>query len=133
MSALDIDRLSGVPIYAQIIEQMQKLITAGALRPGEQIPSVRSLSLELSINPNTIQKAYAELELLGITASVPGVGRFVARDAKERLKLQSRKKIEELREAAGDLAAAGVPEEDVLAAVRGAYETVKKLRKEGQN
>ena len=52
-----IDTLSRVPVYEQIIEQMERFVLAGLLKPGTQLPSVRSLSTELSINPNTIQKA----------------------------------------------------------------------------
>ena len=70
-----IDPLSRTPVYEQIIEQVQRLITAGVLRPGDQIPSVRGLSLTLRINPNTIQKAYSELDGAGLITSVP------ARDA----------------------------------------------------
>ena len=58
------------------------LILTGVLRPGDQMPSVRSLSLELSVNPNTVQKAFLELERLDITTSVPGIGRVVSDNAK---------------------------------------------------
>lgn len=125
VNALNIDKLSGVPIYEQIIEQMERLIAVGSLSPGEQIPSVRTLSLELSINPNTIQKAYAELELRGITTSVPGVGRFVSRDAKALLERQFHKKLGGLQDAVYDLVIAGVSEEDILSAV---HEALKKAK-----
>ncbi len=65
------------PIYEQIVEKCKKLILTGALRADEQMPSVRSLAMELSINPNTIQKAYAELERQGFTYTVKGRGSFV--------------------------------------------------------
>lgn len=128
---LTIDKLSSVPIYEQIMEQIQRLIATGSLNPGEQIPSVRSLSLELSINPNTIQKAYNELELRGITASVPGVGRFVSQNARDSLLSQSRKKLEDLQDMIFDLAAAGVPEQEVAEVVHAAYEKMRKSREKG--
>ena len=61
-----IDSMSRQPVYEQIVDQVEQMILSGLMRPGEQLPSVRSLSLELSINPNTIQKAYAELDGRGI-------------------------------------------------------------------
>ena len=66
-----IDPMSRQPVYEQIIRQMERFILSGMLAPGDQLPSVRSLSLELSINPNTIQKAYSELDVRGIIYSVP--------------------------------------------------------------
>ena len=69
-----IDGMSRTPVYEQIIEQVEKLITLGIMSPGDQLPSVRSLSIELSVNPNTIQKAYSELDAKGIAHSVPGRG-----------------------------------------------------------
>ena len=69
------------PIYEQIIDRFQTLIINGALEPNMQIPSVRSLAIELSINANTIQRAYSELEREGFIYSVKGRGNFV-RDSK---------------------------------------------------
>ena len=66
------------PIYEQVVDKFQKLILTGALEPNTKMPSVRSLAVELSINPNTIQRAYAELERQGYIYSVKGRGSFVA-------------------------------------------------------
>ncbi len=65
------------PIYMQIIEGFQDQIRSGVLRQGEKLPSVRELAMTLTINPNTIQRAYRELENAGWVASVPGKGSFV--------------------------------------------------------
>lgn len=73
----DIDVKSRVPIYEQITENVKRLVIQGVLTPGEQLPSVRSLAQELTINPNTIQKAYRELEREGYVISRPGKGSFV--------------------------------------------------------
>lgn len=73
----DIDVKSRVPIYEQIIENVKRLIIQGVLLPEEKLPSVRSLAQELTINPNTIQKAYRELEREGYVISRPGKGSFV--------------------------------------------------------
>jgi len=66
------------PIYEQIVERFQELILKGILEADSQLPSVRNLAMELSINPNTIQKAYTELERQGYIYSVKGKGSFIA-------------------------------------------------------
>ena len=66
------------PIYEQIMERFQELMMTGVLEKDSQLPSVRSLAMELSINPNTIQRAYGDLERQGYTYSVKGKGNFVA-------------------------------------------------------
>lgn len=66
------------PIYEQVVEKFKTLILKGVLASDEQMPSVRSLAMELSINPNTIQKAYAELERNGFIYTVKGRGNFVS-------------------------------------------------------
>ncbi len=68
------------PIYEQIVERFKSLILKRAMQADEQMPSVRSLAMELSINPNTIQKAYAELERQGFIYTVKGRGNFVSGD-----------------------------------------------------
>ncbi len=68
------------PIYEQVVERFKTLILKGAILPDEQMPSVRNLAMELSINPNTIQKAYAELERQGFIYSVKGRGSFASGD-----------------------------------------------------
>lgn len=65
-------------IYEQVMDRLSDLMLIGALESGDKLPSVRSLAVELSINPNTIQKAYIELERQGYVYSVKGVGSFVA-------------------------------------------------------
>jgi GntR family transcriptional regulator len=72
---------SGVPIYLQLIEQVKHAIDTGALRPGEQLPGIRPLAEELVINPNTVAKAYRELEHDGVIELRHGAGAFVAPQA----------------------------------------------------
>lgn len=66
------------PIYAQIMDGIRQQIAAGVLRQGDKLPSVREMAVQLSINPNTIQRAYRELEMDGWIATVPGKGCFVS-------------------------------------------------------
>lgn len=75
---ITIDYQSKTPLYEQIVERFQMLILKGILKPDEQLPSVRSLALKLAINPNTIQKAYTQLEQMGYIYPVKGRGNFVS-------------------------------------------------------
>ena len=72
---------SGVPIYLQLMEQVKHAIETGALKPGEQLPSIRPLAEELVINPNTVAKAYRELEHEGVIELRQGAGAFVSDQA----------------------------------------------------
>src|SRR6478736_6608399 len=73
---------SGVPIYLQLMEQVKHSIETGALRPGEQLPGIRPLAEELVINPNTVAKAYRELEHEGVIELRHGAGAFVSANAR---------------------------------------------------
>ena len=125
-----IDAMSRTPIYEQIVEQMERFIAAGLLKPGEQLPSVRGLSIELRINPNTIQKAYSELDARGLIQSVPGKGCFVCQDALEALKAAKRQQLSEFSALAAELAAAGLSEDELIACIRRAYQTTPPKGKE---
>ena len=74
---LHLDYRDARPIYVQIMDGLRQQITSGVLRSGEKLPSVRELAVELSINPNTIQRSYRQLEMEGWIATVPGKGCFV--------------------------------------------------------
>lgn len=116
-----IDRFGRIPIYEQIIEQTQRLIASGALKEGDQLPSVRVLSQELSVNPNTLQKAYSELDRRGICVSAPGNGRFVTGEAKRIVGEGYLEKLNEIKRIAEELHAADVSIERVLGVVKAAY------------
>ena len=79
---ITIDYKDRRPIYEQIVSSIEKLAVRGVLEPDSQLPSVRQLAVELSINPNTIQRAYSQLEKTGVIYSVKGKGNFVAADPK---------------------------------------------------
>lgn len=86
------------PLYEQIVERFKHLILCGALTEDEKLPSVRNLAMELSINPNTIQKAYGELERQGFIYTVKGRGNFVSPNGslKEARKEEIRQQLREL-------------------------------------
>lgn len=73
-----LDPHSGVPVYRQIIDQVRGAIAAGALSTGHQLPTVRQLAVDLSINPNTVVRAYRELELGGLLDTQQGTGTFIS-------------------------------------------------------
>jgi GntR family transcriptional regulator len=75
---LFINTRSGVPIYKQLVQQIEKGVVGEILRPGDQLPTVREVALDLTINPNTVARAYRELEHLGLIESVQGRGTFIA-------------------------------------------------------
>ena len=104
------------PIYEQIKDGLRKLIVTGALGTGEKLPSVRALATQLSINPNTIQRAYNEPEGEGYIYSVPGKGSFAAGNTGAD---ESRRKelLEKLRELAAELKYLGVTGEELAALV----------------
>lgn len=106
-----IDPTSRVPIYRQIEDQITELVLLNLWPQGTRLPSVRSLALELNINPNTIQKAYQNLETRGIIRSAPGRGSFVASREPAQAALRSQAEAA-LREAAGKAALAGLSREE---------------------
>ncbi|MEE0685987.1 MAG: GntR family transcriptional regulator [Lachnospiraceae bacterium] len=116
-----IDSFSRVPVYEQIINQLEHFILTGILEADTQIPSVRNLSVSLSINPNTIQKAYAELDRNGIIYSVPGRGCFITKEAKGILSSQKQEKLATLKELVSELKLAGLPFDRVMATVKEVY------------
>ena len=74
---LQLNFKSGKPVYLQVVDQIKAAAASGALRPGEALPSIRPLAEELHVNRNTIAKAYAELESLGVIETLPGKGCFL--------------------------------------------------------
>lgn len=121
-----IEAMSRTPVYEQIVQQTEELLLAGALHSGDAMPSVRSLSVELGVNPNTIQKAYSELERRGITFSVPGKGSFLREDAKEALLERAlATKVPQFQALATELAKAGVSEETLAEVVHQAFKNWK--------
>ncbi len=73
-----LDPHSGVPVYRQLIDQVQAATATGALKTGDQLPTVRRVAVDLAINPNTVSRAYREMELRGILDTQQGTGTFVA-------------------------------------------------------
>lgn len=107
------------PIYEQIKDGLRRMIVTGAMKQDEKLPSVRSLATQLSINPNTIQRAYNELEAEGYIYSVAGKGSFVSgtADAARRASLTG-----DLRKLMGGLRYLGVTAEEAMTLIKEVYE-----------
>ena len=100
------------PIYEQIVEKLSGLMILGGLENGAPVPSVRQLASELSVTPNTVQRAYAELERLGYIVSIRGKGSYVA-DTESIRRLQKEKIRSELSELAEKAARAGIDRQEL--------------------
>ena len=118
---MQLDAMSRTPVYEQIVDEIERFMLSGAMKPGDQLPSVRGLSTELSINPNTILKAYGELDASGLIFSVPGRGYFISGDAYDILKEKEEKKLDELKGQFIQFALVGIGKEQVLRCVEEAY------------
>jgi GntR family transcriptional regulator len=93
-AVLTVDARSGVPLYLQIIEQIKRSVALGVLQAGEQLPTVKQLALDLTINPNTVARAYRDLERDQVIETASGRGSFVRGDGN----------AESVKAAAGDVA-----------------------------
>lgn len=120
MITLILNLKSGVPIYRQIQDQVRYGIASGRLQPGEQLPTVRALAVDLAVNPNTVIKAYSELERSGILTTEQGSGTFVAPRPAVALSAADRQaKLQALcTEFLGQAAQYGFSPEDVIRAIQ---------------
>ena len=118
---LVIDKFSRKPIYEQIVEGIEYEIITGNLKARDQLPSIRELSAAHAVNPNTIQKAFLELDRAGVIISNQGRGCFVSDDAMEKIRERLRPRLAELENLAGELFRAGITKEEVLRAVENAF------------
>ena len=122
---LVVDKMSRVPIYEQIEEGIKREIITGLLKERDQLPSIRELSVILATNPNTVQKAFMELDREGIIVSTQGRGCFVAENAVEKIREGLKRKIDEIKELADELAHAGVDKKLIIEAVNDIYKSNK--------
>ena len=120
-----IDKFSRVPIYEQIITGIETDIANGTAHAGDRLPSLRELSVNLGLNPNTIQKAYADLMTRGVIQSAPGLGYYIADAAHALVCEKKADRLSQLSEVCADLRMAGIPLETVLQTVKTVYEEGK--------
>ena len=110
----DLNLRDSRPIYEQLKDRLRQLIISGGIREGEQLPSVREMAAQLAINPNTIQRAYRELEAAGWIATVPGKGCFVAGIPNQQ-ESQEQKLLGEFQKLTAQLLAMGIRRETLMA------------------
>ncbi len=109
------------PLNEQVAEKIMNLIAQGGLVPGERLPSVRNLAMDLSVNPNTVQRAYAALEEKGYITTITGRGNYVSEESQWKNNLK-KEVLDELESAAGKARSYSVGLEEALERVRKAYE-----------
>ena len=112
------------PIYEQVIEKLEELMIRGVLKANDPLPSVRSLAMDLSINPNTIQRAYAELERRGYIYSMKGKGSFVAETS---VMKEDRKKslMNGLNEMIDEAVRLGLSKHEIMNLIENRYQTAE--------
>lgn len=119
------------PIYEQMVEKLERLIVSGGLEPGSRMPSVRSLAMELSVNPNTVQRAYNQLEQEGYLYTVTGRGSFVAPEKEWRDEQVSRM-LEEWTAVTRKAREAGLSRELLEECLTAVYCSQKQQEEEGE-
>lgn len=125
-----LDIRSGVPVYRQIIDQVMGGIAAGALAAGYQLPTVRQLAVDLSINPNTVLRAYRELEIRGILDTQQGTGTFISHQKVKRDDVERQRGLNQLAgEFIARAGAAGFTLEDLIEQLQGMQNDVERKRR----
>ena len=128
---IKIDAINGVPVYLQIAKEVKHSIAVGSLRPGEQLPSVREVALQITVNPNTVAKAYRELEAQGIVETRRGTGTFVTEKVVDITHTERREIVSELMDRAIDEARhLQISEDEMASLLLERVQTFKKKREE---
>lgn len=115
---IDIDYQSRTPIYVQIVNEIEKCILHGKLKPGDQMLSIRELASELGINPNTVKKSYAELENKNMIVSVSTKGTFITSRIEEIVQNKIDKSIQVILKEVKELQMLGVSLEDIIERIK---------------
>jgi len=109
-----IDLKSRMPIYEQVVNNFKRLITTGLLKPGDRVPSVRELAKALTCNPNTVQKAFRELESQGYIYTVPGQGSFISEPPAEGSEAKAEAILEKIGELVYELEFLGITRDKIV-------------------
>jgi GntR family transcriptional regulator len=120
-----LDRKSGVPAYRQVVDQVRQALRLGILKPGDQLPTVRDVVKQIAINPNTVHRAYRDLEAQGLTEGRPGSGTFIRRSL-SRMPDQQPQLLRDLEKWMRLARAAGLGDEAIAALVAEATQSSKK-------
>jgi GntR family transcriptional regulator len=110
-----LDLHTGVPVYRQLVDQVRAGVASGSLAAGDQLPTVRQLAVDLEINPNTVMRAYRELELGGLLETHQGTGTFISDKKLEKKSVERERQLNQMAaEAAARAGAAGFTLEDLI-------------------
>lgn len=127
--AFRLDLRSGVPVYRQIIDQVMGGIAAGTLSGGDQLPTVRQVAVDLSINPNTVMRAYRELEIRGILETQQGTGTFISNKKVKRDEVERQRRLNQLvGEFVARAGSAGFTTADLLETLQNVYSDSEKAK-----
>ena len=123
-----LDLHTGVPVYRQVIDQVRAGIASGALSAGDQLPTVRQLAVDLEINPNTVVRAYRELELGGLLETHQGTGTFISTQKMKRADAERERQLAQIvSDAVSRAGAAGFTVEELIEELRGrTHETARR-------
>jgi len=117
---LQLDLHSGVPVYRQVIDQVRGGIASGQLAAGDQLPTVRQLAVDLAINPNTVVRAYRELELGGLLETHQGTGTFISAQKMKRADAERERQLAQIvADCVSRAGAAGFTVDDLIDELRG--------------
>jgi GntR family transcriptional regulator len=129
--AFRLDSHSGVPVFRQIIDQVQAGIATGTLRFGDQLPTVRQAAVDLEINPNTVLRAYREMEIRGIVDTQQGMGTFIASRKMEQSKAERERVLSQLvSEFVSRAGASGFTLQDLMDALRDVQPEAERKRRQ---
>lgn len=111
---INLDYQNRMPIYEQIISEIEKYVALGILKPQDQLMSIREMATSLGINPNTVKKAYAELEKKGVIITISTKGSFIADNINKIVDTKVDEKISEIKNIIEELEKLGINKEDII-------------------
>lgn len=130
---VQLDEKSGVPVYRQIIDQVMGGMATGAVKGGDQLPTVRQLAVDLAINPNTVIRAYRELEIRGVLETQQGTGTFISHQKVQRDDVERQRKLNQIvGEFTARAGAAGFSIEELIERLQGLARDERKNGDEGK-
>ena len=115
---INLDYQSRMPIYEQIISEIEKYVALGILKPQDQLMSIREMATSLGINPNTVKKAYAELEQRGVIITISTKGSFIADNINKIVDTKVEEKISVIRNIIEELEKLGISREDIIKKIK---------------
>ena len=115
---INLDYQSRIPIYEQIVNQVERYIALGIYKPMEQLPSVRELASTLGINPNTVKKAYSELELKGVIVTISTKGTFVSEKTESIVEEKINDGISKINELINELEKLGISRSEIIKRIK---------------